>query len=251
MDYREAAGHFKRLLKLETEPVGVSLVARRSQLKRRPLPLKLNICQLLSLARHQGRMATGVGETMVCSLGAACTGLVDTPEQFRDGTAAVGKYVDCEETGRSFFANTFKIGDGGRRFDGIMMAPLESCPFRPDLAVFYCNPAQGIRLIHSCVFDTGEKVAGDTVAEAAVCSSMGYALEHDRPVIGLPCAGDRRYGGTQNHELVFVVPESTLSTRMGPNVLKLAGQGPLYPVPPDVMREVRMPSAYTLEEEDL
>lgn len=248
MDNRSMADSFVRVLKLETMPVAISLAADRGVLPRKPLPFPVNICQLISLSRHQGRQAAGVPERMVCAIGAACTGLIETPPAFRDGTAAVGRYVDSPEAGVAFFRNTFKLGDSGAKFQAILTTPLSEYPADaapPDAVVFYCNPAQVMRLVHATLYRTGEKVAADTVAEAAVCSAIGFVAGTGRPVIGFPCAGDRRFGGTQNHELVFAAPYGILEG-MASALMELSRSGPLYPVPPNVMWTPQMPPAYTI-----
>ncbi len=239
---------FVRILKLDTPPVAVSLYPSREDLPRKPLPFAVNICQLMSMARHQGRAASGVPDRMVCSLGAACTGLLETPAPYRDGSAAVGRYVADAEAGRTFFANTFKLGDSGARFDAILISPLSEAGDDPppDAVVFYASPAQVMRLVHSCTYHTGEKVEGSTVCEAAVCSAIGWVAGTGRPVIGIPCAGDRRFGGTQNHEMVFAAPFSMLEDMAGA-LETLSAAGPLFPVPPHVMYTPSMPQAYTVE----
>lgn len=248
MDRRTLSETFERLLKLETGPVAVHLYENREDLPRKPLPFEVNICQLISMARHQGRPAAGIPGRMVCSIGAACTGLIETPAAFRDGTAAVGRYVADAQAGVEFFRNTYKLGDSGARFGAIMLSPLAGCEIEraPDAVVFYCNPAQVMRFVHAVLYRTGEKVAADTVAEAAVCSAIGFVVGTGRPVIGFPCAGDRRFGGTQHHELVFACPFDLLEGMAGA-LVELAGSGPLYPVPPNVMWTPKMPPAYTIE----
>lgn len=241
---------FFKHIKLETRPVAVILHRDRNQMGRKPFPMKLNICQLVSLARHGGRAVAGVPDRMVCAIGTSCTGLTATTEPFITGEAAVGKYTADRETGRVFFANTFKLGDMGKIYDAMELAPLGDSPFEPEVVLFYGNPAQIMRLVHTVVWNSGEKVAADTVAEAAVCSAIGFVLSEDRPVIGFPCAGDRRFGGTQNHELVFAAPWWTVRDVMAPNLEALAKQGTLYPVPPHMLYEPVMPPAYTLGEND-
>lgn len=251
MDRKTLSSEFMELLRLETLPVAVRLLENRAGLPKKPLPFKLNICQMISMARHQGRTVAGVPEEMVCSIGAACTGLIETPAAFRDGTAAVGKYVADASAGRVFFQNTFKLGDRGRLFEALLVAPLaESEGWDPQAVLFYCNPAQAMRLVHSVVYETGEKVAGDTVAEAAVCSSIGFVTDSGRPVIGLPCAGDRRFGGTQNHELVFSAPFGMLE-RMIQALQELSETSRILPIAPNVMWTPRMPAAYTIGPKDL
>lgn len=250
MDNGTLARTFTRILKLETGPVAVTLHASRDGLPRKPLPFPVNVCQLISMARHQGRQASGVPERMVCAIGAACLGLVETPGAFRDGSAAVGRYVASREAGEVFFRNTYKLGDSGALYEAVTVAPLAGCPDAgpaPDAVLFYCNPAQVMRFVHAALYRTGERVAADTVAEAAVCSAIGFVAGTGRPVIGFPCAGDRRFGGTQNHELVFACPHSMLEG-MAAALEELSKAGPLYPVPPNVMWTPQMPAAYTLEE---
>jgi uncharacterized protein (DUF169 family) len=251
MDCRALSSSLMELLRLETLPVAVRLYTTAGELPQKPLPFKMNICQLISLARHQGRAAGGVTESMVCSIGAACTGLIETPEDFRDGTAAVDRYVESAEVGKEFFANTFKLGDQGRAFEAILLAPLSgACDLQPDVVLVYGNPAQIMRLIHGCVFRSGRKVAADTVAEAAVCSAIGFVKATGRPIVGFPCAGDRRFGGTQNSELVFAAPFGMLE-EIVTSLQALSKAGPLYPVAPNVMWTPRMPAAYTITEGDL
>jgi uncharacterized protein (DUF169 family) len=232
MDCRTLSSSLMELLRLETLPVAVRLYATAGELPQKPLPFKMNICQLISLARHQGRTAGGVPESMVCSIGAACTGLI-------------------AEIGKEFFANTFKLGDQGRAFEAILLAPLSvACDLQPDVVLVYGNPAQIMRLIHGCVFRSGRKVAADTVAEAAVCSAIGFVKATGRPMVGFPCAGDRRFGGTQNSELVFAAPFGMLE-EIVTSLQALSKAGPLYPVAPNVMWTPRMPAAYTITEGDL
>lgn len=251
MDCRELSDFFMQALRLETDPVAVRLYESASDLPKKPLPFKLNICQLISMARHQGRTASGVPERMVCSIGAACTGLIGTPEAFRNGTAAVGRYVENAEAGKRFFENTFKIGDSGRAFDAILLSPLRDAGgIVPDAVIFYANPAQVMRLIHACVYRTGEKVEAATVAEAAVCSAIGFVKSTGRPIVGFPCAGDRRFGGTQNTELLFAAPYGMLED-MAYALSDLGAVAPVYPVAPNVMWTPQMPAAYTIGDGDI
>lgn len=248
MDPRAVSELLCSVLKLDTLPVAVGLARREEDLCGEPLSLKLNNCQLISRARHAGEYSCGVASRMVCSIGAACTGLVRTPSEFLRGTAAVGKYTSTAEAGREFFRNTFKTGDSEAPWDGIEFSPLAETPFEPMAVAVYGNPAQIMRLVHANSWNSGKKTLGDTVAEAAVCSSIGLALNRKTAVMGLPCAGDRRFGGTQNHEMVFVAPWPAFSREIAPALKEMAdSMGTLYPVAPWVLCETEMPDAYTLK----
>ena len=189
---------------------------------------------------------------MICAMGAACTGLIKTPEDITSGEAAVGAYCKDKEAGRRFMENTFKLGDSGKVYDGVLVSALENADFEPDVVVMYGNSAQAMRLIHATTYDNGEKVKADTVAEAALCSSIGYAIAMDKPILGLPCAGDRIFGGTQNFELVFVTPYKLVRDKLVEHLKKTAEGGfSVYPVPPNMNWTPSMPPAYTITEEKL
>ncbi|MDK2820955.1 MAG: hypothetical protein PWP31_920 [Clostridia bacterium] len=240
------------VLHLDTGVLGIKLYKDKEALPISPGDIKVNICQLVSAARHQGRAVSGIPESMVCAIGAACTGLIKTPERFKNGQAPLGRYVANVEAGKKFIANTFKLGDEGKIYDGIYIAPLESYKNeKPDVVVMYANPAQTTRLIHCCLHETGEPVKADTVAEAALCSSIGFVLKEKKPIIGFPCVGDRTYGGTQKDELIFAAPFDMLEELVKNMESLLKGFGQLFPFAPYNAYTPTMTPAYTMRREDL
>ncbi|MCR4431160.1 MAG: DUF169 domain-containing protein [Tepidanaerobacteraceae bacterium] len=252
MNCSEVSEKLLEILRLDTDPVAVTMYKDKEELPRKPMNYKVNICQLVSSARYQRRINAGVPEMMVCSMGAACVGLIKTPEAISSGKAAVGPYCADEEAGKKFMANTFKLGDSGKHYEGIYVQPLYAAKAEPDVVVLYVNPAQIMRLVHACTHDNGEKVTADTVCEAALCSSIGFVLANKKPVIGFPCAGDRIFGGTQNQELVFAAPYSLFRDKLIDNLEKTAKGGfSVYPVAPNMYWTPSMPPTYTIQPEDL
>lgn len=252
MEKKQLAAELDRILRLDTKPVGIKLYKSQDDLPRKPFNFKLNLCQLVAMARYQAKTNTGTPDKMICAMGAACVGLIDTPEAIASGKAAVGAYVKDQTAGKAFMDNTFKIGDTGKKYDGILAGALESMEEDPDVVVMYVNPAQAMRLIHACTYDTGKKITADTVAEAALCSCIGYALANDKPIVGFPCAGDRIFGGTQTHEVVFVAPYALVKEKLVGNLERTAQGGfSVYPVPPNMFWTPTMPPTYTIQPEDL
>ncbi len=210
MDRKQLAEELDSILRLDTRPVGIRLYKSQDDLPRKPFNFKLNLCQLVAMARRQGKTNTGTPEKMICAMGAACVGLIDTPEAIASGKAAVGAYVKDQRAGKAFMDNTFKIGD------------------------------------------TGKKITADTVAEAALCSCIGYAAANDKPVVGFPCAGDRIFGGTHTHEVVSVAPYALVKEKLVENLKRTAEGGfSVYPVPPNMFWTPTMPPTYTIQQEDL
>ena len=251
MTKTELAKKIEQILRLNSKPIAIKLYENRENAPRRPLNYKLNFCQLVSMARYQGRGNVGTPDKMICAMGAACLGLINTPDSFTSGRAAVGAYCKDEEAGKEFMANTFKLGDSGKKYDAVLAEPLEDCSTDPDVVVVYGNPAQMMRLIHANAYETGQKTKADTVAEAALCSSIGYAVANGKCVMGLPCAGDRIFGGTQPSEAVFIIPAFDLERIVKNLELTAKGGFSVYPVPPNMNWTPSMPDTYTTHESDL
>jgi uncharacterized protein (DUF169 family) len=252
MHPQEIAEKFERILRLDTRPTAVKFYESRQDLPQEPPNFALNVCQLISMARHQGQVNGGAPDSMVCAMGAACLGLIKTPEIFTSGRAPVGVYSRNEEAGRVFMANTFKLGDAGKKYEAVVIGALSAVEEEPDVVVVYCNPAQVMRLVHAYTYDNGDKVSADTVAEAAVCSAIGFAMANNRPIIGFPCIGDRIFGGTQNQELVFVAPYNLARDRLVMNLEVTAQAGiSVYPVPPNMNWIPAMPPVFVMRPEYL
>jgi uncharacterized protein (DUF169 family) len=254
MNPKETAESIVRILHLETEPVAVQVFKDRKDLPRHPQNIKQNFCQLVCTARYQGRGSSSVADNMICAFGASCLGLIETPEVISSGKAAQGVYTGTPEASKKFMGNVFKIGDSGKQYDGVMVKPLAEVSEKdaPQAVVLYVNPAQAMRLIHSCTYDNGDKITGDTVAEGAMCSCVGYAIANQKPIVGFPCAGDRIFGGTQNHELVFVAPYSLVMEKLVDHLEKTAAGGfSVFPIAPNMYWTPAMPPSYTVQPEYL
>ena len=77
MNYAEVNQKLYEILHLDTAPVAITMYEDQGQMPRKPMNYKLNLCQLVSIARYQQRSNTGVPEKMICSMGAACVGLIE------------------------------------------------------------------------------------------------------------------------------------------------------------------------------
>ncbi len=81
MEKKQLAAELDSILRLDTRPVGgIKLYKSQDDLPRKPFNFKLNLCQLVAMARYQGKTNTGTPDKMICAMGAACVGLIDTPE---------------------------------------------------------------------------------------------------------------------------------------------------------------------------
>lgn len=102
MEKKQLAAELDSILHLDTKPVGIKLYKNQEELPKKPFNFKLNLCQLVAMARYQGKINSGTPDKMICAMGAACVGLIDTPEAIRSGKAAVGAYVKDQTAGKHY-----------------------------------------------------------------------------------------------------------------------------------------------------
>ena len=205
---------------------------------------------MVAMARYHKKVTSQKASGMVCALGASCLGLIKTKETFISGSAVVGRYVKDEKSGKKFISNVYKLGDIGKQYELVTVGPLGEVE-NPTSVVLYVNAAQVLPLIHANGFDSGDKISLETVAEGALCEAIALSVGKGKVHIGFPCAGDRRFGGTQKDELIFSMPYKELF-RISKNLEDLTNLGvSVYPIAPNVMWTPMMPEAYTISEEDL
>jgi uncharacterized protein (DUF169 family) len=252
MSSKMIAEKLEKTLRISTRPVGITLLKEEKDLPKEPLDQKINICQLVSMARYQGKANSGVPRMMICSMGAACTGLISTPYEISSGKAAVGLYANDITLGRILFYHTFKIGDSGKKYEGIFIEPLEYSKNDPDVVVVYGNAEQITRMIYASRYDDGEKVAVDTIAIASLCSCIGYAASQAKPIIGFPCVEERVFTGIQDYELIYVAPYGYVRNKLIKNLAQRTKESfSLYPSAHYVYRTPIMPSTCTIHSKDL
>jgi uncharacterized protein (DUF169 family) len=248
--YPAEVEHIESMLKLPTHIVGVKFFSSAEALPKKPLAHPHNFCQLVSIARYQEMSNVWTADKAVCAIGAACLGLIRTPEIFSAGKAPTGRYTKNHDAGKKFVANVFKLGDGDTLYSGVFAHSLRKMD-EADVAVIYGMPAQIMRLIHAFVYDSGEKVTGDTVCEAALCSAVAFAFKNRKPLFAIPCAGDRRFGGTQHTEMIFALPVDEFK-RMYENLVATEKLGAsVFPVAPFAFYEPKMSESYTMKSEYL
>lgn len=206
--WKEKCDKLVALLRLPNYPVAFSLLKNRSEIpeEAQTFDKKMAVCQLIAYSRMYHWIVAGTPEKMVCAVGAACLGLIRTPERIKSGEGDIGYYVKNGDAAKKFQEATPKLGDEGKIYDAFVVAPLDVAPIDPQAIIIYASPARITRLIHSIVYHDGNPIHISTVCEAAVCTSIAKLIKNGNPVIDFPCIGDRAYGGVQDNEMLFVFP---------------------------------------------
>ncbi|WP_025322140.1 DUF169 domain-containing protein [Deferrisoma camini] len=230
-----------------TRPVGVKLAAPGETpppKARRPLQdlkRRLTVCQGMTAARTLGWTMVFAAEDHGCPLPKVFMGYVDA-ERFLDGTVA-GYYQSDPECGRAMEAAYPRWPAG--RYPGIWLAPLDRCPFRPDLAVVYGNPAQILTLIQGANYGKGTGIRSVSSGRLGCATWLAGVVQSGESTYLVPGPGERVFAGTQDHEMSFAVPYAELE-RVAEGLEYVRSAGAFrYPVPNlAALNEPRMPEKY-------
>ena len=197
MDTKQAADTLAFYIRPQTFPVALRLCSSEGELPEkvrlpaRDLGYQVALCQGIGMARRYGwTLAMG-----------------------RDDQCCVGGVRTMGFLGESAGTPPEKMLDPGK-YSHLLVAPLHSAAFAPHIIALYVNSAQTMRLVQAAGRAPGQSAApGQGVS--AIASGFGdcgdvvaRTLRTDECQVILPSGGDRIFGGTQDHEIIFTMPES-------------------------------------------
>ena len=182
----------------------------RVQFPKRDLGFLMPICQAVGMTRRYGvTMAVGL-EDMNCPLGVFALGFVPAKKRYLAGEFAMSPIP--KESFARFLQGLPRLEYGKYKY--VLLAPIHRANFEPHLVIIYGFPAQVALLAQAAVFMTGKSLH-TTPSLGAVCSPLFAAtmLSNECQVV-IPCAGDRVFGSTQDHEIAFTAPQGKLEEIM-------------------------------------
>jgi uncharacterized protein (DUF169 family) len=208
-DFKEA---LETHLSLRSFPIAVKLVKRGEDLPSdagRPLQNlgeRITPCVGWHLARHLGLTVAMSADdfSSECPSSLFIFGVLEPRKEWIDGDLAYGLYAGNREAARTMEANVPRLAVG--EFDGLVFGPLEKAGFVPDLMMVFCNSRDAMLLITASAWETGEPLRVSMAARGLCADGIVQAYVGSKPVLAVPCGGDRAHGGTQDDELVFVTP---------------------------------------------
>lgn len=211
-DWKKTAGEIRRHCNLAPSPVAVKMLRQAQDLAAIKGLRQLQAtapCHMAAYSRYykdEGIVgASSAG--MKCVWGAACTGLMRSPDRLSEGELA-WRYAKDAEAGKHIQEVMGVLGANEKMFNAMAMAPLEIAPFDPDVVVLYVTPAQALRLIIAYAFESGEEVRSVITGQSSLCSSIAHAYQEKSLVVDLPCVGDRMFGLVQEQEMLVAFHES-------------------------------------------
>jgi uncharacterized protein (DUF169 family) len=168
----------------------------------------MSTCQVFALSRKYGETVAQLFEDMWCPEPVIGFGLAETPRFFLEGRNRFPGGVASLQSGANW-AMEFPRFESGR-YVGLVSAPLGTAEFEPDVAVFYCNSAQLLRLILGIAYEDGRDLPVVLGGHSACVYAVVPAMKRDQCWVSIPCRGDRGRAGAQDDELIFTVPRGQI-----------------------------------------
>jgi len=223
------ARKLEALLRLKSFPVAFKFLKSPEELKEnkwlRRFEKKMLLCQLITIVRNFD-WTIGVDKDGLFPRCAGILGLVDMPENA--GKGSVGSFFcKTEEDARKYEDSIIRIPQG--KHEALILAPLVYNSFPPDLILIYANPAQMTLLINAIQFEDYECLQFSFVGESSCSDAIARCYSTGKPSLTIPCYGERRYGHTQDDELMIALMPQTLLKAVK-NLEELYKRGIRYPI---------------------
>lgn len=247
MNLEEMDRAISSCLRLETFPVAVRLCQTSTELPekvripKRDFGIKIALCQAINMARRYG-WAIAVGkEDQSCPFGSIILGFLPADQSFlkaeiHESTTAGNREATARtaQSMRRLEHNKYKY---------LVAAPLQTTTFEPHVVLIYGNSAQVTRLVQSRLHGQGGALNFSALGDAVCNDTIAGPMLTDECQIGLPCMGDRIFGLTLDHELIFAIPWSKAERVIsGLEATHKAGQR--MPIPYFLRFEPQWPPSY-------
>jgi uncharacterized protein (DUF169 family) len=227
MDLKKINDTLNQYIRPQTYPVALKLCKSEDELPEkvrmpvRDMGYPIALCQATALSRRFG-WTMALGKEDHCCIGGARTMGLETGGT--GGPAAEDKQL---EPGKYSYHLT---------------AALERADFEPDVIVIVGNSAQVMRLAQSAIGGPGGQGVVNAVATGfGDCGDVAArTMLTDTCQFILPSGGDRIFGSTQDHELIFAIPGSKIEAVVDglANTHKI---GFRYPVITDIRHRPNLP----------
>jgi uncharacterized protein (DUF169 family) len=195
------------LLRLKTSPVAYKRLEKLEELEKIPEVMRLNrkasFCQAPALAR-MGGMTVGLTRDNLGERCARISGLAATTEKevSWEAKAFATTWFSTVEEAKKQMAIYPLVPPG----EALVLAPLGSGKFDPDVILIYGNPAQMMLLMNALQFKDYERFQFFFIGEGACADGLAQSYTTGKPALAIPCMGERAFGTVTEDELVLALP---------------------------------------------
>ncbi|MCX6692967.1 MAG: DUF169 domain-containing protein [Methanomicrobiales archaeon] len=212
LDYPSASDRLKALLSLTGSPVAIRFLQSREEV---PAGVpeqqgELRHCQMVNLARKEGKVFYAPSERHLCAGGAWALGIRPISTSLRTGEFyfKLGKFASYAASMRTI--KRIPHVEEGTTY-ATLYAPLEKTPVPPHVVLVIAPPRVMLKIAQSALFRTGGRITSTFSGIQSVCADT-TAQTYLTGVVNfsLGCDGSRRFSGISDDEMVVGIPAELL-----------------------------------------
>ena len=234
-------------VKHQTYPLAIKMLSSEDEIpqdEKRPLRdfgIPFTLCQALALGRKEGLTIVLDKDSQSCPIALAGLGFV-RPEEYLGGKYILAPINQSTEA-RAKAAETMPRFEFGK-FKYILISPILTASFDPDVIIFYGSGVQVMRMIQAAVFASGEALTSKSIGSGGCLLPVVATILEGKCKYTLPGNGERRMGLIADGELAFGMPKERFEEVV--NGLKLSHEGKqTYPISPGYLKlEYTLPPTY-------
>jgi len=131
-----------------------------------------------------------------------------------------------------------------RKFKYILISPIKTASFDPDVIIFYGSGVQVMRMIQAAVFASGEGLTSKSTGAGGCLLQVVASILEGKCKYTVPGNGERRLGLIADGELAFAMPKNRFEEVV--SGLRLSHEGKqTYPISPGYLKlEYTLPPPY-------
>ncbi len=208
IDYAAASDLFKKTLGLAGSPVALKLVTGAAEIPEGMPKMEGTVrhCQMVNLARKEGKIFYATAENHECMGGSWALGLREITESLKTGQFyfRLGKFESWASCKRTI--DRIPHVESKTTY-ATLYAPLEKTPFAPHVVLIIASPRAMLKLGQTVLFRTGGRITAEFSGIQSVCSdATAQTYLTGRPNFSLGCDGSRRFSGIDDGEMVMGLP---------------------------------------------
>jgi uncharacterized protein (DUF169 family) len=207
----------ERLMVLSTYPIALKFLSSEAEIPPGTVRPKKDrgehyaMCQAFALARRQGMTLAMFKEDHWCFEPIISYGLVETPKDYLEGFTNSFFIADKEAAAKHAREMT-RIPVG--KYPGLVLGPLKTAKFVPDITMIYSNTAQLRHLLLALRYLNGTQVTSTIDPIGSCVHSVVPSLLKGECAVTVPDPGDFERAGAQDDEMVLTVPTGHLKELM-------------------------------------
>jgi len=212
INYAEAAGTLRKLLKLSGSPVAFRFATKKEEIPAgmEKLDKTIRHCSMVGLARNEGKIFYALADNHECNGGAWSLGLREITETLKNGDFyfKLGKFESSAACKRTL-DRVARLGT--KETYATLYAPLENTPFDPQVVLIVATPWAMLKIAQSTLFRVGGRIEAEFAGIQSVCAdTCAQTYLNGKVNFSLGCDGSRKFSGIEDGEMVMGIPAEIL-----------------------------------------